>query len=77
MTVDAWLSSTVADAEGRGLPQLVPLVQTLARSTTALRAADVEFNHPAADYADEPEIRLTDRTADADKGNDVELDGTR
>jgi hypothetical protein len=40
MTVDEWLRRAVADAERRGLPGLAPLLEMLARATTALRAAD-------------------------------------
>jgi hypothetical protein len=40
MTVEAWLAAAVADAEARGLPELKPLLETLARSTSALRSAD-------------------------------------
>jgi hypothetical protein len=47
-TVDAWLARAVADANARGLPELQPLLQALARSTQALRDADAEFGHPAA-----------------------------
>jgi hypothetical protein len=39
MTVESWLSSAIADAERRGLPALKPLLETLARSTEALRRA--------------------------------------
>ena len=46
MTIDAWLSAAIADAERRGLPELKPILETLARATAALRAAD--FN----DHAD-------------------------
>lgn len=35
-----WLAAAEADAERRGLPELKPLLQGLAVSTTALRAAD-------------------------------------
>ena len=45
MTIDAWLQEAIADAERRGLPTLKPLLQTLARATAALRAAD--FNADA------------------------------
>lgn len=38
--IDAWLTAAVADAERRGLPDLKPLLEGLARSTEALRAAD-------------------------------------
>lgn len=45
MTIDAWLQAAIADAERRGLPELKPLLETLARATTTLRAAD--FNDHA------------------------------
>jgi hypothetical protein len=45
MTIDAWLTAAIADAERRGLPELKPLLETLARATKALRAAD--FNDHA------------------------------
>jgi hypothetical protein len=38
--VEAWLADAVADVERRGLPELKPLLEALAPSTTALRAAD-------------------------------------
>ena len=50
MTVQSWLAAAVADAERRGLPELKPLLETLARSTDALREADA---------------RIADRDADA------------
>jgi hypothetical protein len=37
--VEAWLARAIADAERRGLPELKPLLETMARSTAALRAA--------------------------------------
>jgi len=42
MTVPAWLAAAAADAERRGLPQLKPLLETLARSTEALRRAEAQ-----------------------------------
>jgi hypothetical protein len=39
MTVADWLKSAIADAERRGLPQLKPLLEGLAQSTTQLRKA--------------------------------------
>ena len=45
MTIDAWLTAAIADAERRGLPELKPILETLARATKALRAAD--FNDQA------------------------------
>jgi hypothetical protein len=38
--VKAWLARARADAEARGLAGLVPLLETLAKSTAALRDAD-------------------------------------
>jgi len=51
--VAAWLAAAIADAESRGLPELKPLLETLARSTEALRDADEEFGHPALSHGDE------------------------
>jgi hypothetical protein len=42
MTIAEWLQAASADADRRGLPQLKPLLETLARSTERLRAADTE-----------------------------------
>ena len=39
MTIDSWLASASADADRRGLPALKPLLDTLARSSAALRTA--------------------------------------
>lgn len=38
MDIDAWLVAAQADAERRGLPELKPLLATLATATRALRA---------------------------------------
>ena len=46
MTVEDWLALAIADAERRGLPELKPLLEALARTTRALRDAD--FNQHAA-----------------------------
>ena len=40
MQVEDWLTAAIGDAERRGLPELKPLLEALARSTAALRAAD-------------------------------------
>ena len=40
MTVDSWLNAAIADAEQRGLPELKPLLEALARATTRLRSMD-------------------------------------
>lgn len=51
MTVPDWLNGAVADARRRGLSDLVPLLEGLAKSTLALRAAD--FNDDASGAASE------------------------
>ena len=51
--VSSWLAGAVADAKARELPQLVPLLETLARSLQALRDADEEFAHPAVPPRDD------------------------
>ena len=33
MTIDEWLEAATADAERRGLPELKPILETLARAT--------------------------------------------
>jgi hypothetical protein len=40
--LDAWLTAAIADAERRGLPELRPLLEGLARSTAIVRTADRE-----------------------------------
>ncbi len=56
MTVKNWLDMAINDAERRGLPSVRPLLEALARSTSALRSADWnfdatgEFDEPAAPH---------------------------
>ena len=40
MTVKNWLEGAIQDAERRGLPALRPMLETLAKATSALRSAD-------------------------------------
>lgn len=40
MTIADWLAAACADADRRGLSELRPLLESLARSTAALRLAD-------------------------------------
>ena len=40
MAIEDWLKAACEDAERRGLEDLKPLLQSLARSTAALREAD-------------------------------------
>ena len=46
MKIDVWLQSAVADAERRGLPELKPLLEALAKTVAVVRAAD--FNQSPA-----------------------------
>lgn len=57
MTVESWLSSAIADAERRGLFALKPLLETLGRSTEALRraAAEVAAGEPGSQPDQKPE----------------------
>ena len=40
MTIAEWLAAAKADAEKRGLPELIPMLDGLAKATERLRAAD-------------------------------------
>jgi hypothetical protein len=40
MQIDDWVKGACADAERRGLAEMRPLLESLARSTVALREAD-------------------------------------
>lgn len=40
MTITQWLEHAMQDADRRGLPALRPLLEALARATSALRHAD-------------------------------------
>jgi hypothetical protein len=53
MKLDDWLAAAVADAERRGLPDLKPVLEGLARATAALRSAD--FNDDASGAAPAPD----------------------
>jgi hypothetical protein len=46
MTIEAWLQAAIADAERCGLPELKPILETLAKAIQAIRAAD--FNDDAS-----------------------------
>lgn len=46
VAIESWLTAALADAERRGLSALKPLLETLARSTLALRTADEELRRP-------------------------------
>jgi hypothetical protein len=52
VTIKTWLDNAIQDAERRGLPGLRPLLEALARSTSALRSAD--WNFDATGESDSP-----------------------
>jgi hypothetical protein len=42
--LEAWLAAACADAERRGLGELKPLLESMAKSSAALRDADVQLD---------------------------------
>ena len=51
--VARWLAGACADADQRGLPELTPLLEGLARAPDALRAADPALTGAATDPDDD------------------------
>ena len=58
MTIKTWLDNAIQDADRRGLTSLRPLLESLARATSALRTADWNYDSsgdsewsPAADLS--------------------------
>ena len=54
MTIETWLEAATQDADRRGLPALKPLLEALAKSTSALRAADWNADASGALDSGEP-----------------------
>jgi len=46
MSPDEWLAFARADAERRGLPEMIPVLQSLADAIAHLRAADSDTAAP-------------------------------
>ena len=44
MTIKTWLETAIQDADRRNLAALRPMLEALARSTSALRSADWNFD---------------------------------
>ncbi len=58
MTVKVWLENAINDAERRGLAGMRPLLEALARSTSALRTADWNFDATGEDAEQKaPDVR--------------------
>jgi hypothetical protein len=53
MTVQSWLEAACADADRRGMPEIKPLLESLARAMQSLRDADDVFGHPARQHAND------------------------
>ena len=70
MTVKTWLDNAIQDAERRGLPALRPLLETLARSTSALRTAD--WNLDATGDSDSTHGRNLSTVASANANSSAE-----
>ena len=64
MTVAEWLTLAKADAERRGLPDMIPALEGLARATAQLRAAD--WNEPST-----PASALLDAADSSDNAGDA------
>jgi len=54
MTIKSWLDAAIQDAERRGLTGLRPLLEALARATSALRSADWNADTAAEFPAERP-----------------------
>ena len=50
MTIKTWLEMAIHDAERRGLPELRPLLEALAKSTSALRTAEWNADATGEDF---------------------------
>jgi len=61
MTIKTWLDTAIQDAERRGLASLRPMLETLARATSALRTAD--WNADASGASEMTAAESADHTA--------------
>ena len=68
MTIADWLAAAKADAQKRGLPELVPMLEGLAQATERLRAAD---------WNDDASAQPTGASALADSDQDRSRDHDR
>ena len=57
MTVESWLQAVIADARRRGLPELTPMLETLARATATLRASALNDHAGPSSPADPADRR--------------------
>ena len=70
MTIKTWLEMAMHDAERRGLPELKPLLEGLAKATSALRTAewnaDASGDNPDSSFA--PDSSRSGTTANSSDG---------
>ena len=73
MTITVWLENAVQDAERRGLPALRPLLEALARASSALRAADwnADATGPSTELGAGPSTELRAGEVDEHKDPDA------
>ena len=57
MMIAEWLARAKADAERRGLPDMIPALEGLAKATERLRAADWNDDADKATPAEGPETK--------------------
>ena len=65
MNIAEWLVAAKADAEARGLPELIPMLEGLAQATERLRNADWNDNadqDPSDSLESESGLDLSERT---------------
>ena len=65
MTIEVWLAAAIGDAERRGLPELKPLLESLAQATRALRGAgfanEIRENAELAESAEKTDYPRSQR----------------
>lgn len=54
MEIEDWVKAAIADATRHGLPELEPLLESVARATRTLRAADWNDDASGGSLAGEP-----------------------
>lgn len=65
MTIAEWLAAAKADAEQRGLPELIAMLDGFAQSTERLRAADWNDTADKDPFDSTPSTRLSPTKADS------------
>jgi hypothetical protein len=69
MTIKTWLEIAIQDAERRGLPELRPLLEGLAKATSALRTAEWNADASGDNFESPLPLDSTAPTPSADSPN--------